>query len=246
MILILSGEGPSDLGCCTNAQGHCSGDDFQPGPLAVLLDQLITPALGYALSDHADGIQFISKARLIDLATERKKDRRSMILPGKKHDMETGYFHANALILGHASLAIEKDSGDKALTVLFRDHDKMRADSSALWGQKWKSMLDGFHRAQFPRGVPILPNPKSEAWLLCAAKKPAFQHCVKCEEVPGNDDAPNSAKAQLARALGGEKSAPELAEWMRGVDFNAAAASDMPSFAAFHHRLQQVLGELLH
>ena len=107
-------------------------------------------------------------------------------------------------------------------------------------------MLDGFHRAQFARGVPMLPNPKSEAWLLCAAKKPAFQHCAKYEDVPGNDDAPNSAKVQLASALGGEKSAVELAEWMRSVDFNAAAACAMPSFAAFHDRLQLVLGEMLH
>ena len=64
--------------------------------------------------------------------------------------------------------------------------------------------------------------------------------------MPGNDDAPNSAKTQLARALGGEKSAVELAEWMRGIEFDAKGASAMPSFAAFHDRLQVVLGEMLH
>ena len=246
MILVLSGEGPSDLGMCTNAQGRCSDINFQPGPITVLLEQLIGRRLGGALSDNPDAIQFISKARLLEFATKRKANKRSVILPGKKHGLETGYFHANALDLGQASLEIEAELDDTAVAVLFRDHDKMRSDPPALWHQKWKSMLDGFHRAQFPRGVPMLPNPKSEAWLLCAAKKQPFQHCARLEDVPGNDDAPNSAKEQLARALGGEKSALELAEWMRGINFNAAAASAMPSFAAFHDRLQLVLGEMLH
>lgn len=242
MILVLSGEGPSDIGCCTNAQGRCSDDDFQPGPLAVLLQKLISSAL----AAPPDAIEFVSKARLVDLAAERKKDKRSMSFPGKKHGLETGYFHINAWMLGHASLKIEIEAGKPAVAVLFRDHDKMRSDPPALWLQKWKSMLDGFHRAEFSRGVPMLPNPKSEAWLLCAAKKQPFLHCAKLEDVPGNDDAPNSAKAQLANALGSEKSAVELAEWMRGINFNAAAASAMPSFAAFHDRLQLVLGEMLH
>ncbi|MGK5077126.1 hypothetical protein [Janthinobacterium sp. HLX7-2] len=246
MILVLSGEGPSDLGMCTNAQGRCGDNNFQAGPITVLLEQLIAPRLGYTLADHPGAIQLINKAHLIDLAAERKKNKRSMILPGKKHGMETGYFHANALILGQASLEIEAESNDTAMAVLFRDHDKMRSDPPALWQQKWQSMLDGFQRAQFPRGVPMLPNPKSEAWLLCAAKKQPFLHCAKLEDVPGNDDAPDSAKAQLARALGGEKSAIELAEWMRGIQFDAAGASAMPSFAAFHDRLQNVLGDMLH
>ena len=246
MIPVLSGEGPSDLGVCTNAQGRCSEHNFQSGPITVLLEQLIERRLGYALSDNPNAIQFISKARLLEFAAKRKANKRSVILPGKKHGLETGYFHANALDLGQASLEIEAEFADNAVAVLFRDHDKMRSDPPALWDQKWKSMLDGFHRAQFPRGVPMLPNPKSEAWLLCAAKKQPFQHCAKLEDVPGNDDAPNSAKEQLAHALGGEKSAVELAEWMRGIAFDAKGASAMPSFAAFNYRLQLVLGDMLH
>ncbi|OYO29776.1 hypothetical protein [Janthinobacterium sp. PC23-8] len=246
MILILSGEGPSDLGMCTNAQGRCSDHNFQSGPITVLLEQLIERRLGYALADAPGAIQFISKPRLVELAVKRKNNKRSVILPGKKRGVETGYFHANALDLGQASLEIETELNDITIAVLFRDHDKMRSDPPALWQQKWQSMLDGFHRAQFPRGVPMLPNPKSEAWLLCAAKKQPFQHCAKLEDVPGNDDAPNSAKEKLARALGGEKSAVELAEWVRGIEFDAQGASAMPSFAAFHDRLQLVLGEMLH
>ncbi|WP_308920337.1 hypothetical protein [Janthinobacterium sp. J1-1] len=246
MILVLSGEGPSDLGICTNAQGRCSDDDFQAGPITVLLEQLIELKIGYTLADIPGAIQLIGKAHLVDLAAERKANKRNMVLPGKKHDAETGYFHLNAMTLGKACLNLEEETKDKTLAVLFRDHDKMRSDPPALWHQKWKSMLDGFHRAQFPRGVPMLPNPKSEAWLLCAAKKQPFQHCAKLEDVPGNDNAPNSAKEQLARALGGEKSAAELAEWMRDIEFDAKGASAMPSFAAFHDRLQVVLGEMLH
>lgn len=150
MILVLSGEGPSDLGMCNNAQGRCSDRNFQPGPITVLLDQLISPRLGYALADQPDAIQLIGKAHLVELAAERKANRRNMVLPGKKHDMETGYFHLNAMALGSVCVEIEEETGDKAVAVLFRDHDKMRSDPPSLWHQKWKSMLDGFHRAQFP------------------------------------------------------------------------------------------------
>ncbi|MEI7868740.1 MAG: hypothetical protein WCI11_12680 [Candidatus Methylumidiphilus sp.] len=49
MILVLSGEGPTDLGACTNALGQCDGADFAIGPLMVLVDQILAPVLGYPL-----------------------------------------------------------------------------------------------------------------------------------------------------------------------------------------------------
>jgi len=48
MIVILSGEGPTDLGQCNNAQSICSDEQFQVGPMAVLLDQMLQPRLYYS------------------------------------------------------------------------------------------------------------------------------------------------------------------------------------------------------
>lgn len=43
MILLLSGEGPSDIGSCMAATGECEGEDFRPGPMALLIDRLVEP-----------------------------------------------------------------------------------------------------------------------------------------------------------------------------------------------------------
>ncbi|MRW85275.1 hypothetical protein GJ698_14415 [Pseudoduganella sp. FT26W] len=244
MILILSGEGPTDLGTCNNAQVECSEDFFSIGPMGVLVDKIIEPLLGYSLRTFPGSIRFISKAKLKLLADERKKSKRSMVLRGKYHDHETSYYYVNCWDLGLASLKVEAE-GDKVVSVFFRDCDRMRSDPPLIWKSKFKSVKDGFSRAGFGRGVPMIANPKSEAWLLCCAKDQPFQHCAILENISGNDDAPHPAKAQLADALGGEKNANELSAWLDGVEFDVQGASAMPSFAAFSERLHDVIRDVL-
>lgn len=244
MILILSGEGPTDLGTCNNAQIECSGVDFSLGPMGVLVDKLLEKVIGYSLRSIPGAIVYISKARLRELALERKKSKRSMVLRGKYHDHETSYFYANSWDLGVASLEVEK-GGDRAITVFFRDCDRMRSDPVHIWKSKFKSVEDGFLRAGFERGIPMIANPKSEVWLLCCAKDRPFEHCALLENISGNDDAPHPAKAQLAEALGGEKNAHELSLWLEGVEFDLDAACNMPSFSAFSERLHKVVRGIL-
>jgi len=63
-------------------------------------------------------------------------------------------------------------------------------------------MLNGFAHEGFDSGVPMLPNPKSEAWLLCALKKPRpYQDCDRIEAGSGNAAAPDSLKAQLEQQV---------------------------------------------
>jgi hypothetical protein len=156
-----------------------------------------------------------------------------------KRARETGYFAANAWDLGTAAQELEL-SGDIAIAILFRDNDRTRNSAPTTWRIKWDSMLSGFKRAGFDRGVPMLPNPKSEAWLICAAKPQPFQHCAALANLPGNDDAPNSLKDRLAAVFGGRKSAQELCEWMSEHPFEIDGACEMPSFAAFYNRLREV------
>jgi len=41
MILVLSGEGPTDLGRCNNGAGECLDGSLDIGPLAVIIDKMI-------------------------------------------------------------------------------------------------------------------------------------------------------------------------------------------------------------
>lgn len=64
MRLIVSGEGTSDLGACNNAQGQCSGEFFDPGPMAVWLARLWEALLHYNLLDIPDAVLFVSETAL--------------------------------------------------------------------------------------------------------------------------------------------------------------------------------------
>ena len=247
MLLILSGEGPTDLGSCNTMLGRCSDSDFQPGPMAVLVDQALSPKLGYSvLRETPATVNFISEAGLSEYERQLKDNRRGMVLPGKKGAKETAYFYKNAWALGDLSNSLEQASEDKGIAVLFRDCDGTRSSANSLWQEKWDSMQRGFLRAGYPRGVPMLPKPKSEAWLLCAAKKTPYQNCAALENLSGNDDSPKAVKDELDAAFGSHQSGQELCEWLEANPFDATQARSMPSYVAFHDRLQEVIADVLH
>lgn len=245
MLLVLSGEGPTDMGSCASPIADCVDPDFQPGPMALLADQALASLLGYSvLRDTPMSVHFISEAALADETRRLKEQPRKMVFPGKKTTRETGYFYKNAWAMGLLSMAIEKREKDTGISVLFRDSDGTRSTRSGLWGKKWESMERGFIRSGYPRGVPMLPNPKSEAWLLCAAKNPPYQDCVALEALSGNDHSPNAAKKKLDAAFGGHRSAEELCDWLDANPFDAGQAQTMPSFRAFHARMREAFALL--
>lgn len=247
MIVILSGEGPTDLGQCNNAQSICSDEQFQVGPMAVLVDQMLQQLLNYSPRTIPGVFQYVSELALKDRESIRKNESRKVSLVGKKRDQETGYFYINAWMLGDIALERETTCKDKAIAILFRDCDGTRSTKAGLWAAKWKSMVDGFKRSGFTRGVPMLPKPKSEAWLLCAAKNQPYQGCDTFEELSGNDDSPNSVKKKLDVAFGGHKSAAALCEWLENNLFDVDRASAaMPSFKTFRDELGRALNEVLH
>lgn len=242
MIVVLSGEGPTDLGLCGNTQHFCGDQDFQMGPMTVLLDQMLEARLNYSLCTIPGGYLYVSEGALSDRVRVRKRERRTVSLVGKKRGLETGYFHINAWMLADIALQIEKDRDDRVVAVLFRDCDGTRTSRVGLWQSKWKSMVDGFGRANFSRGIPMLPNPKSEAWLLCAAQ-PSVQDCAGLENISGNDASRNSAKRQLNEVFGTQLSRSEFCEWLRNNPVDETKLSSMPSFLAFKNRLEEVMAE---
>lgn len=243
MRVLLSGEGPTDLGCCTNSLGTCEGADFKRGPMTVLLSQAAEPRLGYDLQIVPDSIMYVGESELSAWA----KDMPRRLLPtrGKKHGMEIGYFFASAMALGRRARDMGAELGEPVLAVLFRDSDGTRSSPSTLWADKLQSMRDGFAYVECKTGVPMVPKPKSEAWLLCAAK-PGLQNCEPLEDVSGNDASPHSAKAQLDAVFGQHKSGEELCDWLTDQPADLVRLQSMPSFLAFSQDLDLALNNLLH
>ncbi|KTT11973.1 hypothetical protein NS2R_12105 [Pseudomonas oryzihabitans] len=244
MLVVISGEGSSDLGRCNNQQGSCSGENFDPGPMCIVLDTLIESRMGYSLL--CPGLQsyvFLSERHLEECEQRRKENRKSLFLRGKKMEQETGYFHINAYVLAQETLELQAQRNDDAIAVLFRDTDGTRSTISGLWQAKWDSMVSGFARAGLgERGVPMLPKPKSEAWLLCAFEAPTYQECAVLEQISGNDRGAKPAKERLEDALGQAASRDLLVERLTEQPFeHATTAEQMPSFAAFRARLLAAL-----
>ena len=129
------------------------------------------------------------------------------------------------------------------MAVLFRDSDGTGISPRDDWEQKVDSMVNGFSRAGFDRGVPMVPRPKSEAWLLCALKDPPYQHCARLEDESGNDNSPNSLKRQLAALIGHEPGAEEQSGWVRDGRVDPDRLN-LPSFQAFTLSLNAALDQL--
>lgn len=247
MIVILSGEGPSDLGQCNNQQSQCSAAEFIPGPMAVLVDQLLSARLNYSpLQLTPECCLFYPEQALEQKTQARKQEKKRTSLTGKKRpEQETGYFYINAWMLGEIAKDVEFERGDVSIAVLFRDCDGTHSAKADIYDRKWQSMIDGFNRATYHRGVPMLPKPKSEAWLLCAAQATPYVHCSALEDLPGNDVSPHSAKMQLLEAREGRVSAEELRTWLETCPYDFdRATKQLPSLARFVARLQSVLTNL--
>jgi len=169
-----------------------------------------------------------------------KAARKSARLPGKKRGKETRYYFNNARVIARIALEQEAKRLEPTVAVLFRDSDGTASAGRGLWEEKRQSMLDGFAEEGFQRGVPMVPKPKSEAWLLCALKRNAYQNCAALEQESGNDNSPNSLKKQVEYSLARRASRGTLVELVADGTVEIDRI-DMPSFDAFRLRLEEVI-----
>ena len=237
MWLLLSGEGVSDIGVCNPAMDFCESDEFRAGPMAWFVDQCIEQKLGYS---HIDSqlVRFIYKHKLAELS-KSLVHKKKLRLRGSKRKKETLYYRRNARALAIEAKKLEQALNDTVVAVLFRDADGTQSSERGEWQAKWNSMKNGFEEEGFNRGVPMIPKPKSEAWLLCAVKN-NYQHCIALENESGNDHSPNSLKKQLDIALNGETTARHLSEKVKNREIDVSRI-EMPSLKAFTDQLEKVL-----
>jgi hypothetical protein len=100
-------------------------------------------------------------------------------------------------------------------------------------------MLAGFGEEEFATGVPMIPKPTSEAWMICALKEHPYQGCSALEDRPGKSNAPDSLKTELESILGEHPSSVLLCELVQSgrIDYRRM---DIPSFNEFRVRLEEV------
>ncbi len=237
MFFLLSGEGVTDMGAGQGSATICEGEEFLVGPMAKIVAKVVEAKHDYSILDGACG--FVSESGLVHRAGELKATKKQMGLPGKKQAKETRYFFNNARIL--ARYAKEKATAleDEVVAVLFRDADGTASAGRGEWDDKRKSMLDGFEEEGFDKGVPMIPKPKSETWLICAWRKHPYMACQALEDRSGNDNSPKSLKGELSELLD-EGMTPELLCQKVGQSFDIARIM-MPSFKAFRERLEEVI-----
>lgn len=239
MYLLLSGEGPGDIGVCNPSADCCDRTGFSEGPMAIIVDQLVEAFQGYEMS-HLETLRvsYVSEAYLA--ANKLPPRKKAMALKGKKKPAETKYYFENARMLAEAAKVKSEEEGDKVVAVLFRDADGTASAGRGHWSDKRQSMIEGFKAGDFDLGVPMVPKPKSEAWLLCATKDNPYQHCVALENEPGNDKSENSLKDQLSASLAGNSGTGHLNQLVTDKTIDAKQI-DMPSFNDFKIDLQNAV-----
>ena len=237
MYFLLSGEGVTDMGAGKGAATICEGEDFLVGPMATIVAKVVEARHDYSVLDGACG--FISERSVAQRAGELKAVRKQLRLPGTKQAKETRYFFNTARILARFAQEQAAAVNDEVVAVLFRDSDGTASAGRGDWDDKRKSMLDGFREGGCDRGVPMIPKPKSEAWLICAWKRNPYRSCEALEARSGNDSSPNNLKDELQALLEVEVTPEVLRENTRhSFDIDRIR---MPSFKAFRGRLEEVI-----
>lgn len=130
--------------------------------------------------------------------------------------------------------------------VFFKDADRTRSQQGNVRILAEKAMSDGFASRLFEAGVPMVPNPRQEAWLLGYYQKwlpdcRVYHNCKRFESLSGNDRAVfrNNAKKLLESALSNaHKEYSDIDDEISSIEWNRI---DMPSLLRFRNRLSEVL-----
>ena len=240
MYFLFSGEGSTDMGKGPDNSRICEGEDYKLGPMALIVEQIVSDKHKFSpIKQNRCG--FIPKGLLMKKAKNKRPGKKNSTFPGKKKKKETAYFYRTAYAFGILANEESKSRGEPIVAVLFRDSDNRNSSERGEWSDKWESMINGFSNAEFSAGVPMLPKPISEAWLICALKqKRPYKNCDALEKRSPSPRARVSLKKELNDVCRGNSSRSNLCTFVekRQVD---ACKINMPSFNAFKNRLLEVI-----
>ncbi|ELR5204380.1 hypothetical protein RG287_RS10490 [Providencia rettgeri] len=221
--ILVTGEGCSDMGGSNNGQSISTGEFYNLGPMALLavrLLQKIIPDWNEYNIDFQSPNNWMTCISGNELARQAKGVRKHR--PSTK--LKKGFVeHANraTTMAGYA-----KDNGHQ---LAFYFHDTDRCDFDDLH----QSIMLGFNGIEGVHGIPMIPKPTSEAWLICGLKQDPYAHCTALEtQLSGNDAASdnNAPKKVLAQLLGDEATTDLQYELVNGIDVTRI---NMPSYNQF-------------
>ena len=140
-----------------------------------------------------------------------------------------------------AQIAFEyqRDEEIEVMAVLFRDSDDSSSSGRGLWQDKRESMLKGFTRQNFLYGVPMVPRPISEAWLLCALRD-RYRRCDRLEDESGRRRSANPLKKQIEKHLGEPPTRELMVTKIEQGELDVRRIT-MPSMMDFKERCDEVL-----
>lgn len=232
MIFHVLGEGPSDF-------GSWDVHTLKKGCMNYLLDWL--------WMHHAPQGTPLPEQKLHSRDAISKTDPRAIGSRGHHLPRQTRFAFMGALALAHLAQAENETAG----AVYFIDADHTRSEDKDI-GEKFRDAIQqGFDFASFQLGVPMVPNPCQEAWLLAyyqryMPKQAAYNHAERFEDLAGNKRAQrqNNPKGQLADCL--EKAGLDMRndkeEIVNRVDWDRVS---MPSYDCFCRTFLQVMAKMM-
>lgn len=240
LTLFLTGEGASDIGY----RDHIT-KDFVPREMT----HVATAVVKKRIAPGARVVyEFLSESELTDLVKQSPASKRQSVMTSRlalessADSKFPGLWIRARTFARFVSSHLSADSGNH-MAIIFTDADGTHSAPRAPWRRKFDALMGGFHEANYETGVPMVPQPKSEAWLLGYYQKEmgrghcAYQGCERFEDLAGNDDSKpkNSAKHILAALL--KDNIPKTEELLL-VDWDRVR---MPSFDAFRDRVDDVV-----
>ncbi|MCR3965156.1 hypothetical protein NUK45_19485 [Aeromonas veronii] len=243
--LLAFGEGPTDMGRSRNAQAYAHGDDLEVGSMLRLAHRLLARHLPDWNADLFDLQQEHAVPSVLVAPAEMKSLVKSAAikLPSKKTKQGYLIHSKRAAVLGE--LAQQSGSLTEAqLAIYFHDTDGTNRDPHDP-NDLVLAVNEGFRAAGFAsQGVAMVPQPTSEAWLICSCKPDAYQHCAQLEtQLSGNDRSPDRApKLVLGHHLGNPNyHRGDLLPVVNAIELDRL---DMPTFNQFRDDLKQGIRNL--
>ena len=233
MKCLFLGEGPTDLGV-NNPLGDVR---LKKGPMALIVDFL-------AERMNVFGIDYELLSRG-DVSLALKNSKRKISPRPKEVDRELNSIYKSAWYIGRKAL-----EGHKNAAIYFHDPDRTNSEPRYKAGLMEKAMIVGFGLSGFENGIPMIPIPRSEAWLLAYFQRGlegqiAYNKAERFEKLPANDKSPKSAKKLLQKAVGARTESDVSAKIMEEFHEIDWTRVDMPSFNRFRSRLESVLNVYL-
>lgn len=234
LFFLLSGEGSSDIG--TTETPEIVGDSFHEGPLTYLIRQML-PTIGRTNTEYT--FRFVPRT-VLDRVGKTERESKKIRRRSKEDEKGSTYDFFNAACLGIVSLQFQTEAVP-VIAIFFKDLDGTRGKPKN-WQFVFNLVLEGFQKAGFHRGVPMIPKPVSEAWFLCAIyrKRVPSLNCDNMENTTFGDGNNHQLKGVLEKELKDIPSMELLNEKIQSdeIDFRYI---NLPSYNAFKHRLEEVV-----